>query len=199
MTLSPAPQAFIAEMRTLYASPLAEAERWRLAKEPLKTLLRDQDFRARAAVWAAGEYAHERYFNLLFYEDSDYGFVVNALLKKPGQDTIVHDHGHSWTLYALLEGQEVITRYERAQSDDRSAQRADNSSVEKTDQFTIGPGDIDLVPPWLFHAEAAGDARTVAIIVRSENVGGFKQNQLDPLTGSLRQDFGPTQIPYDGA
>ena len=191
MTLSPALQTFIDEMRRLYASPIAEADQWQQAKAPLAALLGDQDFRARAKVWSAGEYAADGYFNLLFYEDPDHGFVVNALLKKPGQDTIVHDHGHSWTLYALLEGQEIITRY--ARSDEPSGE------IEKTDEFTIGPGDIDLVPPWLFYAETAAETATVAIIVRSDNVGGFKQNQVDPVTGSLKQDFGPTQIPYDGA
>ena len=191
MPLSKALQTFVADMRTIYESPAAGAERWQQAKAPLAQLLRDEEFRERAKVWASEDYAQERYFNLLFYEDPDHGFVVNALLKQPGQDTIVHDHGHCWTLYALLEGREVITRYERV--------NPDATAIEKTDEFTINPGDIDLVPPWLFHAEAAGDARTVAIIVRSDNVGRFKQNQVDPVTGALKQDFGPTQIPYDGA
>ena len=177
MTLSPALQTFIDEMRRLYASPIAEADQWQQAKAPLAALLGDQDFRARAKVWSTGEYAADDYFNLLFYEDPDLGFVVNALLKKPGQETMVHDHGHSWTLYALLEGQEVITRYTRS--------GGTAGEIEQTDEFTIGPGDIDLVPPWLFHSETADDTATVAIIVRSDNVGGFKQNQVDPVTGSI--------------
>ncbi|MDA0260878.1 MAG: hypothetical protein O3A21_01580 [Proteobacteria bacterium] len=191
MALSAPLRTFVAELRSLHATPMAEQARWQYAQKPLAALLGDQAFRARAQTWSRGEYVHDGTFNLLFYEDPDHGFVINALLKQPGQDTIVHDHGHSWTLYALLAGQETVTRYERAQPA--------GAVLNQTDQFTIGPGDIDLVPPWLFHAEAAGATETVAIIVRSDNVERFKQNQLDPKTGALKQDFGPAQIPYGDA
>ena len=46
--------------------------------------------------------------NLLLYEDPDHHFVINATVRKPGSNGAVHDHGHSWTLYGLVDGIERI-------------------------------------------------------------------------------------------
>ena len=51
--------------------------------------------------------------NLLLYEDPDYNFVINATVRKPGTKGAIHDHGHSWTLYGLIDGTERIERYTR--------------------------------------------------------------------------------------
>jgi predicted metal-dependent enzyme (double-stranded beta helix superfamily) len=45
---------------------------------------------------------------LLLYEDPDHHFVFNATVRKPGSNGAVHDHGHSWTLYGLVDGIERI-------------------------------------------------------------------------------------------
>ncbi len=36
--------------------------------------------------------------NLLFYEDPDYGFVINGVVRAPHRRGNVHDHAHAWVL-----------------------------------------------------------------------------------------------------
>ena len=54
----------------------------------------------------------------------------------------------------------------------------------------VGPGKIDLVPPYQIHAEESGEERTVAIIVRAEKAGGFLQGRYDPTTNKYWQATG---------
>jgi predicted metal-dependent enzyme (double-stranded beta helix superfamily) len=129
----------------------------------------------------------------LFYEDPDYQFVINGLIKAPKSRTQIHDHAHNWTLYGVLDGNETIERYERI--DDGT--KADYAEIRKTVDVKVGPGKIDLVPPYEIHAEESGDERTVAIIVRAEKAGSFLQGRYDRATKKYWQGYGPEQIPYE--
>ena len=129
----------------------------------------------------------------MFYEDPDYKFVINGLIKAPRTRTAIHDHAHNWTLYGVLDGNEIIERYERI--DDGS--RPDYAEVKKTLNVRVDSGKIDLVQPFAIHAEESGDERTVAIIVRAEKAGGFLQGRYDPATRRYWQGSGPKQIPYE--
>ncbi len=143
--------------------------------------------------WPDCSQAGERAENLLFYEDPDYKFVINGLIKAPHSRTQVHDHAHNWTLYGVLDGTETIERYERI--DDRS--KPEYAEIRKTVDVKVGAGKIDLVPPYEIHAEESGAERTVAIIVRAEKAGGFLQGRYDPATNKCWQGYGPKQIPYE--
>jgi hypothetical protein len=60
-----------------------------------------------------------------------------------------------------------------------------------------GPGKVDLVPPHEIHAEQGGPTRSVAVILRSEVlVGRILQRGYDPVTKSVIERSGPTQIPF---
>jgi hypothetical protein len=68
--------------------------------------------------------------NLLLYEDSDHHFVINATLRRPGSKGALTDHGHSWTLYGLVDDIERIERHARMDDASREgfarrARRAD--------------------------------------------------------------------------
>jgi predicted metal-dependent enzyme (double-stranded beta helix superfamily) len=186
--------AFIAAVRQLHAEVPDEAERWQRIAALLPDLLAEPRLRAQAADWpdcnqgAAGGRAE----NLLFYEDPDYGFVINGLIKASHRRTVIHDHAQLWTAYGVLDGQETIERYERI--DDGS--REGYAEVRQTANFGVGPGAVDLVPPWQIHAEESGDERTVALIVRSGKPGDFLQNRFDPAERRTWQGYGPVQIPY---
>ena len=52
----------------------------------------------------------EGHKNLLLYEDPDYGFVVNAVVRTPGREGRVHDRAHAWTAYGVLDGMERLVR-----------------------------------------------------------------------------------------
>jgi hypothetical protein len=64
--------------------------------------------------------APEGHKNLLLYEDRDYNFVVNAVVRTPGRDGRIHDHAHAWTAYGVLDRMEKLERYRRLSSERRA-------------------------------------------------------------------------------
>ena len=185
-------QKFIESARKLHAEERNPARRWEKMTPLLQELLADPSIREQSKNWPTCSQA-ERAQNLLFYEDSQYQFVINGLIKAPKSRTQIHDHAHNWTLYGVLDGNETIERYERL--DDRT--KSDYAEIRKTVDVKVGPGKIDLVAPYEIHAEESGEERTVAIIVRAEKAGGFLQGRYDPATKKYWQGYGPEQIPYE--
>jgi len=182
---------FIVSTRKLFSEEKDLGRRWEKLAPLLRELLADDRIRESSKSWP--ECAHkERAENLLFYEDPDFGFVVNGLTKAPNTRTQIHDHAHNWTLYGVLEGTETIMRYERV--DDRS--KPEYAEIRGVSKLRAGPGEVDLVRPWEIHAEASGEERTVAIIVRAEKAGGFLQGRYDPVNKKYWQGYGPIQVPY---
>ncbi len=184
-------ERFVASTRSLFAEEKNVEARWRKLGPILRDLLTDPSVKAQSKKWPACV-QRDRAENLLFYEDPDYGFVINGLVKAPKTRTQIHDHAHNWTLYGVLDGNETIERYERL--DDKS--KPDYAEVRQAGKLGVKPGDVDLVPPWQIHAEESGEERTVAIIVRSEKAGGFLQGRYDPVNKKYWQGYGPHQIPY---
>jgi predicted metal-dependent enzyme (double-stranded beta helix superfamily) len=184
---------FIASTRKLHAEEKDLAKRWEKMMPLLQELLADPSVKEQSRSWPDCSQGGERAENLLFYEDADYKFVINGLIKAPRTRTAIHDHAHNWTLYGVLDGTESIERYERV--DDRS--KPDYAEVRKSVNVRVSAGKIDLVPPFEIHAEESGDERTVAIIVRAEKAGGFLQGRYDPATNKYWQGYGPKQLPYE--
>jgi hypothetical protein len=91
-----------------------------------------------------------------------------------------------------LDGTESVQRYQRV--DDGS--KPDYAEIRGVSKLRAGPGEVDLVRPWEIHAEASGEERTVAIIVRAEKAGGFLQGRYDPVTKKYWQGYGPIQVPF---
>ena len=176
---------FVAAMRALWQQDLSDAERWRRVAGLLPMLLDSSGLRESAKSWPTAPADHPRPQNLLFYEDPDYRFVINGLIKRPGETTAIHDHAHTWTVYSVLEGEERVVRYRRT-----------GGALEEDGAYDVRPGFIDIVPPHLIHAEFAGSDRTVAVIIRSEKVGGFLQGRFDLASGAASAAPGPEQIPY---
>ena len=109
-TMLPAAEKFVEEMRKIFADGVPEPDRWDYCRDLLKNLIADPEIRAHAKYWPVTGFDPKtnRVQNLLFYEDPDYDFVINALIKKPGGYAMIHDHGSSWTIYGVLEGKERI-------------------------------------------------------------------------------------------
>ncbi|MDP2603753.1 MAG: hypothetical protein Q8S00_14340 [Deltaproteobacteria bacterium] len=186
-------QKFIAAARQLHAEEKDPAKRWQRMTPLLEELLADPSVKEQSTEWPDCSQGGERAENLLFYEDPDYRFVINGLIKAPHSRTQIHDHAHNWTLYGVLDGTETIMRYERV--DDRS--KPDYAEIRGVSKRRAGPGEVDLVRPWEIHAEASGEERTVAIIVRAEKAGGFLQGRYDPVNRKYWQGYGPKQIPFE--
>ena len=194
MPMLPAVETFIERARAVYARETDMERRFEAIRPLLRELLDDPTLRERSHAWPFRNDPARGYVeNLLFYEDPEHGFVLNSLLKRPGEVTSVHDHAHSWTLYGVLRGGERVTRYAR-RDDGTSDTRADLAVI---DDRVVAPGYIDFVRPYEIHREATGDEASVGVIFRSHRVGGFPQNHYDPATGAIHKSNGPTQAPYE--
>lgn len=179
----------IGALRDIWSDEPDLAARMRRAESVLARTLADRDLLAHSKSWpfTVGQ-------NLLFYEDPDFGFALNATVRPSGSRGAVHDHAHAWTLYGLLDGSEQLERYERL--DDGS--RPDHAEIRLLSDTTLRPGMIDFVAPHEIHAERGGAGRSVAIIIRSERlVGRTLQLAFDPDARTVRAISGPVQVPFE--
>ncbi len=191
--LLPAAAELVEKMRAWHADGRDETELGTDACDALRFLPADDDFKRHAEGWPNSLTVEGMPGNLLFYEDPDYELVLNALIKVPGINSSVHDHGGSWTLYGVLEGGEKVIRFNRT---DDGAQIALTASLKRSGSHDVTPGSIDSVPPWQVHEERNGNERTIGFIVRSKRPGTFIKNRFDPESGAVEQYDGPVQIPY---
>lgn len=182
-------EQFIQSARTCCAVNSQTEARMKKIKVLLEGLVGDANLRARAQTWPSTE-GHK---NLLLYEDPDYGFVVNAVVRTPGREGRVHDHAHAWTAYGVLDGMERLERYRRI--DDGS--KGDYALIQLESISEGNAGKVDLVPPYAIHSEKGGPARSVAIIVRSERlVGKVLQGRYDAKSDKYHESEGPTQVRF---
>jgi predicted metal-dependent enzyme (double-stranded beta helix superfamily) len=184
-------KAFIAELRSIWATHDENKDRMEQAKPALERLVMEPNLKAHSANWPSTE-GHK---NLLLYVDPNYDFVINAVVRVPGRKGSIHDHADAWVLYGLLDGTESLERYDRV--DDGS--KAGYAEVKLASVTTGSQGKVDLVPPRAIHAEQGGDTRSVAIIVRSQKLGQgtVLQGRYDPTAKTRTEGYGPTQVPYD--
>jgi predicted metal-dependent enzyme (double-stranded beta helix superfamily) len=183
-------EKFIQDLRAAWAELPDMEARMKKGQQLLEALVKDEGLRQASKSWPSTEGRK----NLLFYEDPDYGFAVNGVVRIPGRKGSIHDHAHAWTAYGLLDGTESLERFRRV--DDRSKEGHAELELESVTQGT--PGKVDLVPPFDIHAEQGGPTRSVAIILRSELVAGKVPQGSYSMEGNLyRQIEGPTNVPYN--
>jgi predicted metal-dependent enzyme (double-stranded beta helix superfamily) len=183
-------EKFIHDLRAAWSKLPDMEARMKKGQQLLETLVKDEGLRQASRSWPSTEGRK----NLLFYEDPDYGFAINGVVRIPGRKGSIHDHAHAWTAYGLLDGTESLERFRRI--DDRSQEGHAELELESVTQGT--PGKVDLVPPFDIHAEQGGPTRSVAIILRSERVAGKVPQGSYSMEGNLyRQIEGPTNIPYN--
>ncbi len=190
---------FITSTRDLFSRESDEETRWLKLTPILNDFLSDPSVIEASAHWPANQFT-DRAENLLFYEDPDYGFVVNGLKREvkskpavnPAHPTWrgIHDHAHIYTLYGVLAGHEMIERYAPIKEAERTEAYV---KIQQTGNFEVAPGTVDLVRPFEIHAERSLGEQTIAIIIRSEKSGGFLQGRYDAETGEYWQGYGPRQ------
>jgi predicted metal-dependent enzyme (double-stranded beta helix superfamily) len=186
----PAFERFVQGLRAAWAELPDMEARMKKGQKLLEELLQDPALREASKSWPSTEGRK----NLLFYEDPQYGFAINGVVRVPGRKGSIHDHAHSWTAYGILDGTESLERYRRI--DDGSKE---GYAKLKLDSVTEGrPGQVDLVPPFDAHAEQGGPDRSVAIILRSERVAGkVLQGSYNIENNMVRRTDGPTNISYE--
>ncbi len=183
-------QKFIDDLRAAWARESDMEARMKAGTELLRGLVNDPAMRAHSKDWPSTEGGK----NLLLYEDPDYNFAVNAVVRAPNRFGSVHDHAHAWTAYGVLDGVERLERFERL--DDGS--REGYADVRLASVTEGKAGAVDLVPPYDIHAEQGGPGRSVAVILRSERVAGkVLQGRYDPAKKATHQGQGPKQVPFE--
>jgi len=181
---------FIRDLRAAWADLPDMEARMKKGQQLLEELVKDSTLREASKNWPSTEGRK----NLLFYEDPDYGFAINGVVRVPGRKGSIHDHAHSWTAYGLLDGTESLERYRRL--DDGSKEGYAKLELESVTQGN--PGKVDLVPPFDAHAEQGGPTRSVAVILRSERVSGkVLQGSYSMENNAVRRIDGPTNIPFE--
>jgi len=191
-----AKERFIRKARELFARESDLDKRWNALRPILAELLADPDMVAASKKWPDCVPTNGRAENLLFYEDPDYGFAINGLVKgqaRQGAPARIHDHAHIYTLYGVIDGHEKVVRYDRI--DDRS--KANFAQVKESSNLRCGPGEIDLVKPYEIHTEVTVGERTVAVIIRSQKGGDFNQGRYNLVTHEYFESLGPRQTPCE--
>ncbi|HLG69701.1 MAG TPA: hypothetical protein VK009_04675 [Chloroflexota bacterium] len=189
-------ERFVRKTRELFAAEPDPEKRWTSLSPILAELLADPEVVEASKAWPDCVPKDGRAENLLFYEDPDFGFAINGLTKgqaRQGARTQIHDHAHIYTLYGVLDGHEVIDRYERL--DDGS--KPDYAEIKLSAAMPVEPGQIDLVRPYEIHCERTVGERTVAVIIRSQKGGTFNQGRYDPETNRYWESLGPRQTPCE--
>jgi predicted metal-dependent enzyme (double-stranded beta helix superfamily) len=182
---------FIVDLRTIWAEDSENERRMAKAKPLLEKLVKDATLKAHSTEWPSTEGRK----NLLLYVDPDHHFVINAVVRMPGRTGSVHDHADAWVLYGVLDGSESLERFERVDDGSRSGY----AEVKLSSVTTGTQGKVDLVPPHSIHAEQGGPTRSVAIIVRSQQLGEgtILQRRYDAMAKTVVEQYGPTQIPFE--
>jgi predicted metal-dependent enzyme (double-stranded beta helix superfamily) len=183
-------EKFIQELRATWSELPDTEARMRKSTILLEELVKNPSLKHSSKSWPSTEGRK----NLLFYEDPDYHFAINGVVRVPGRKGSIHDHAHAWTAYGILDGTETLERFRRV--DDRSKDGYAKLELESVTEAEAGK--VDLVPPFDIHAEQGGPARSVAIILRSDRVAGkATQGSYDLEKMTIRQIDGPIQVPYE--
>jgi predicted metal-dependent enzyme (double-stranded beta helix superfamily) len=188
---------FIGKARELCGREPDLDQRWEALRPILAELLADPEIQEASNHWPSPGQVDGRGGNLIFYEDPDYGFVINGQVhdRPKSEPQSAHDHGQNYTAYGLLAGHERIVTFER--TDDGS--KPDYAEVRTTADYVAGPGDIHLAKPRDVHTEVSLGERTTAIIVRSMKDGGptNPHGHYDLATNHYFERLGPRQVPAE--
>ena len=82
------------------------------------------------------------------YEDSELGFCIFAHQYKGAKDSLPHDHGPSWAIYAQARGETEMTDYEWATPDTEAVP----GKVRATRTYRLKPGDAHVYNEGDLHA-----------------------------------------------
>jgi len=84
----------------------------------------------------------------LLYQDPELGFCIFAHQYKGPKESLPHDHGPSWAIYAQARGETEMTDYEWATPDTEKVQR----KVRPTRTYKLRPGDAHVYNEGDLHA-----------------------------------------------
>jgi len=182
----PAFNEFIADLRAHFAKGLPEVEQWEGVRRLQQTLVSDEQLREVSKGWE-----RKKGREYILHHDPDYDFFVGALVREPKHTATAHDHGPTWTIYGVLDGDEVTHVYDRI--DDGS--KPDYAELKLKVRSEAPAGTVDVVPPHIPHAENGASPRSVAITVRTTKPGSYDQIMFNLETGKTGISRGLDLVP----
>lgn len=183
---NPAFGKFIEDLRAHFSRNLPEQEHWEGVRDLLTPLVADDALREISHEWEA-----KKGREYILHHDPDYDFFVGALVRLPNHIAGVHDHGPTWTIYGVLDGQEITHVYDRL--DDGS--KPGYAEIKLLHKYDAPTGHVDMVPPHIPHAEWGNSDRSVAITVRTTKPGSYDQVMFDPDSGRTGTSRGLELVP----
>ena len=183
---SPAFNQFIEDLRIHYAKGLPETEHWEGVRDLLKNLISDQELFRASKSWEA-----KKGREYILHHDQTYDFFVGGLVREKNHVAGVHDHGPTWTVYGVLDGEEITHLYDRLDNGDKPGY----GEVRLVKNYEAPMGHVDIVPPHIPHAENGNSPRSVAITVRTTKPGSYDQIRFNLETGQTGISRGLELVP----
>ena len=84
----------------------------------------------------------------LLYQDPELGFCIFVHQYKGPKQSLPHDHGPSWAIYAQARGETEMTDYERVTPDNEE----EPGKVRPTRSYRLSPGDAHVYNEGDLHA-----------------------------------------------
>ena len=179
---------FINDMHTHFSLGLPEVEHWEGVRPLLKRLISDDELQNVSQSWE-----RKKGREYILHHDPEYDFFVGALVREPKHVATAHDHGPTWTIYGVLDGDEVTQIFERL--DDGSQPGYAELKLKVRSEAPMGT--VDIVPPHIPHAENGNSPRSVAITVRTTKPGSYDQIMFDLETGKTGISRGLELVPLE--
>lgn len=98
----------------------------------------------RTEAWLA-DLCHERPESRELYRDPVHGFVLLAHTEAEGRYRVPHDHGESWVIYGVLDGEMEMRTYSRIEGPGEAPRLVKRGST------LVWPGDVQVYLPGDIH------------------------------------------------
>ena len=183
---NPAFNQFVEDLRVHYGKKLPEKEHWEGVHDLLKILISDQELCNASKAWEA-----KKGREYILHHDQIYDFFVGGLVREKKHVASVHDHGPTWTVYGVLDGDEITHLYERLDKGEKPGY----GKVKLLQKYEVPAGHVDIVPPHIPHAENGNSPRSVDITVRTTKPGSYDQIRFNPETGQTGISRGLELVP----
>ena len=109
----------------------------------------------------------------IIYQDQDLGFCICAHSYQGAKQGNPHDHGSTWAIYGQAVGETNMTDWKIVKQPEGDAP----GEVEKTDTYTMRPGDARLYPVGAVHAPYR-DGPTKLIRIEGVDASNLKRTPL---------------------
>ena len=112
----------------------------------------------------------------LLFQDPELGFCIFAHQYKGAKDSLPHDHGPSWAIYAQARGETQMTDYEWAIPDTEAVP----GKVRPTRSYELHPGGAHVYNEGALHA-AVRTGPTSLIRIEGQDMSKIKRRRYEAI------------------